>query len=81
MLVEIALMRVVIGKEDQARPPDMCCHDAFVPFAIIDRSAMPSQKASDPLGGTPRIPNIRAYGAEALYSPLVVNGSCLNRLQ
>ena len=50
MLVEIALMRVVIGKEDQARPPDMCCHDAFVPFAIIDLSAMPSQKASDPLG-------------------------------
>src|SRR6266852_8170903 len=44
------LMRVVIGKADEALPPGMCCRDAFVRYAIIDRSAMPSQKASDPLG-------------------------------
>jgi hypothetical protein len=40
----------MFGREDQVLPPSMCCRDAFVPCAITDRSAMPSQMASDPLG-------------------------------
>src|SRR5947199_140905 len=43
-------MRVVIGRVDQGLPPRMCCRDAFVPCAITNGSAMPSQMASDPLG-------------------------------
>src|SRR5947209_12982694 len=42
-------MRVVIGRVDQGLPPRMCCRDAFVPCAITNGSAMPSQMASDPL--------------------------------
>ena len=42
--------RVVIGRADQELPPSLCCRDAFVPCAITDASAMPSQMASDPLG-------------------------------
>src|SRR5512135_1930752 len=45
-------MRVVIGREDQELPPSLCCRDAFVPCAITNESALPSQMASDPLGVT-----------------------------
>src|SRR5438477_8883568 len=49
MRAATAPMRVVIGRVDQGLPPRMCCRDAFVPCAITNGSAMPSQMASDPL--------------------------------
>src|SRR5437763_3144946 len=50
MLVVTAPMPVAIGRGDQERPLNLCCHDAFVPCVITNGSAMPSQLASDPLG-------------------------------
>src|SRR6266487_790918 len=49
MPVATGSMPVVIGRADQGLRPNMCCHDVFVRYDITNGSAMPLQKASDPL--------------------------------
>src|SRR6266487_1701238 len=49
MPVATGSMPDVIGRADQGLRPNMCCHDVFVRYDITNGSAMPLQKASDPL--------------------------------
>jgi hypothetical protein len=54
MLAATAPRRGVIGREGQELPPRMCCRDAFVPYALTNESAIPSDMASDPLVTEPQ---------------------------
>lgn len=43
-------MHVVIGRADQEPPPNTSFHGVFVRCAITDGAAMPSHRATNPLG-------------------------------